>query len=219
MRYRLSENSLRMMEYARRARHRGARAAGAREVLIRNPLRPSGWHLLGTCRMGDDPHDSVVDRWGRAHDVPNLFIVDGSLFVTSAAVNPTTTIQALALRTADYIKRRGRRRYGRQVTYRGRGALPVTCNLLRRSEPVTAHDDQTADNEAPPSRPSPGRSRSAVTSSKRPGADADSSDARVLSDEQRALLVAVLDTVVPPRDGLAGAGGLGVGAPSSGRWR
>ena len=60
--------------------------------------------------MGDDPDGSVVDRWGRAHDVANLFIVDGSLFVTSAAVNPTTTIQALALRTADYIKRtRGRR--------------------------------------------------------------------------------------------------------------
>ena len=45
-----------------------------------------------------------MDRWGRAHDVDNLFVVDGSLFVTSAAVNPTTTIQALALRTADYIK-------------------------------------------------------------------------------------------------------------------
>jgi choline dehydrogenase-like flavoprotein len=55
--------------------------------------------------MGDDTATSVVDRWGRAHDVDNLFVVDGSLFVTSAAVNPTTTIQALALRTADYIKR------------------------------------------------------------------------------------------------------------------
>jgi choline dehydrogenase-like flavoprotein len=54
--------------------------------------------------MGDDPQGSVVDRWGRAHDVDNLFIVDGSVFVTSAAVNPTTTIQAVALRTADYIK-------------------------------------------------------------------------------------------------------------------
>jgi choline dehydrogenase-like flavoprotein len=65
--------------------------------------------LLGTCRMGDHPNSSVVDRWGRAHDVHNLFIVDGSVFVTSAAVNPTTTIQALALRTANYIKRtRGR---------------------------------------------------------------------------------------------------------------
>ena len=105
VRYRLSENSLRMMEYAVARATEALEAAGATEVLIRNPLRQSGWHLLGTCRMGDDPNDSVVDRWGRAHDVPNLFIVDGSLIVTSAAVNPTSTIQALALRTADYIKR------------------------------------------------------------------------------------------------------------------
>jgi choline dehydrogenase-like flavoprotein len=50
----------------------------------------------------------VVDRWGRTHDVPNLFIIDGSIFVTAGAVNPTSTIQALALRTADYIKGEGR---------------------------------------------------------------------------------------------------------------
>jgi choline dehydrogenase-like flavoprotein len=85
------------------------RAAGANEVLSDNPMRPSGWHLLGTCRMGEHADTSVVDAWARAHDVDNLFVVDGSSFVTSAAVNPTTTIQALALRTADYIKRtRGR---------------------------------------------------------------------------------------------------------------
>jgi choline dehydrogenase-like flavoprotein len=105
VRYRLSENSVRMMEYAARKATEALEAAGASQVFIRNPLKQSGWHLLGTCRMGDDPASSVVDRWGRAHDVPNLFIVDGSLMVTSAAVNPTSTIQALALRTADYIKR------------------------------------------------------------------------------------------------------------------
>ena len=49
------------------------------------PRRLGGWHLLGTARMGDDPERSVVDPWGRSHDVKNLFIVDGSLFVTSAA--------------------------------------------------------------------------------------------------------------------------------------
>lgn len=104
VRYRLSENSLTMMEYAGKKATEALEAAGARQVFIRNPLKQSGWHLLGTCRMGDDPATSVVDRWGRTHDVPNLFIVDGSLMVTSAAVNPTSTIQALALRTADYIK-------------------------------------------------------------------------------------------------------------------
>ena len=43
-----------------------------------------GWHLMGTARMGKDPTRSVVNEWGRSHDVRNLFIVDGSIFVTSA---------------------------------------------------------------------------------------------------------------------------------------
>jgi choline dehydrogenase-like flavoprotein len=109
VRYRLSDNSLRMLDYGVARASEVLQAAGATQMFACNPLRPSGWHLLGTCRMGSDPAASVVDGWGRAHDVDNLFIVDGSIFVTSAAVNPTTTIQALALRTADYIKRtRGR---------------------------------------------------------------------------------------------------------------
>jgi choline dehydrogenase-like flavoprotein len=53
--------------------------------------------------MGDDPRTSVVDRYGRSHDVPNLFVVDGSTYVTSGGVNPTATIAALALRTADHL--------------------------------------------------------------------------------------------------------------------
>jgi choline dehydrogenase-like flavoprotein len=57
-------------------------------------------HLLGTCRMGDDPTKSVVNADCRAHDVPNLFICDGSVFPTSTAVNPSLTIQAIAARTA-----------------------------------------------------------------------------------------------------------------------
>ena len=55
-------------------------------------------HLTGTCRMGNDPATSVVDKHHRTHDVPNLFIVDGSSFVTSARNQPTCTIQALAYR-------------------------------------------------------------------------------------------------------------------------
>jgi choline dehydrogenase-like flavoprotein len=62
--------------------------------------------LLGTARMGADPARSVVNPWGRSHDVKNLFIVDGSLFVTSGGVNPTSTIQALALYIADQMKQR-----------------------------------------------------------------------------------------------------------------
>ncbi len=66
-------------------------------------------HLLGTCRMGNDPRTSVVDRFHRAHDVPNLFIVDGSSFVTSGRGQPTLTIQALAFRAADHIAQFARR--------------------------------------------------------------------------------------------------------------
>jgi choline dehydrogenase-like flavoprotein len=60
-----------------------------------------GVHLLGTCRMGNDPKQSVVDRNHRAHDVRNLFLVDGSSLVTAGRNQPTCTIQALAYRAAD----------------------------------------------------------------------------------------------------------------------
>ena len=64
---------------------------------------PPAWHLLGTARMGADPASSVVNRWHQAWDVPNLYIVDGSSMPSGAAVNPTSTISALALRAAGNI--------------------------------------------------------------------------------------------------------------------
>lgn len=60
-------------------------------------------HLMGTCRMGNDPKTSVVDRWNRSHDVKNLFIADGSSLVTSGRQQPTETIQALAYRAAEHM--------------------------------------------------------------------------------------------------------------------
>jgi choline dehydrogenase-like flavoprotein len=66
-------------------------------------------HLLGTCRMGIDPKSSVVDKYHRSHDVRNLFIVDGSSFVTSGRGQPTMTIQALAFRMADHLIQFARR--------------------------------------------------------------------------------------------------------------
>ena len=63
----------------------------------------AGPHLLGTCRMGDDARSSVVDRFHRSHDVPNLFICDGSSLVTSGRGQPTMTIMALAFRAAEHI--------------------------------------------------------------------------------------------------------------------
>ena len=80
-------------------------AAGAQQAwTFPVEYQTSGAHLLGTCRMGDDPETSVVDRSHRAHDVPNLFICDGSSFVTSGRGQPTMTIMALAFRAADEIK-------------------------------------------------------------------------------------------------------------------
>ena len=106
--YALSENTRLMLDHGVQRAKEVFEAAGAKKVLWSHLRRNAGWHLLGTARMGDDPETSVVDRWGRCHEVPNLFIIDGSTFVTGACVNPTTTIQALALRTADYMKGEGR---------------------------------------------------------------------------------------------------------------
>ena len=57
-------------------------------------------HVFGTCRMGNDPRTSVADAWGRAHDLDNLYLADGSTFVTSGGFNPSLTIMALSLRMA-----------------------------------------------------------------------------------------------------------------------
>jgi choline dehydrogenase-like flavoprotein len=59
-------------------------------------------HLMGTCRMGIDPATSVVNHFSRAHEVPNLFLVDGSNLVTAGRQQPTATIQALAYRAAEH---------------------------------------------------------------------------------------------------------------------
>jgi choline dehydrogenase-like flavoprotein len=79
-------------------------AAGAKKI-NRTPVveQESNVHLLGTCRMGDDPENSVVDRYNRSHDVSNLFMCDGSSLVTSGRGQPTMTIMALAFRAADFI--------------------------------------------------------------------------------------------------------------------
>ena len=63
---------------------------------------PNG-HNLGTCRMSENPRDGVVNQFGQSHDIPNLFVSDGSQFTTSAGCNPTLTIVALVLRQAAYL--------------------------------------------------------------------------------------------------------------------
>jgi choline dehydrogenase-like flavoprotein len=81
------------------------RAAGAEEVVQESRYA----HLVGAARMGDDPRTSVVDRYGRTHDIANLFVCDGSILPTQGSANPGLTIQALAARTADYLISQGDR--------------------------------------------------------------------------------------------------------------
>jgi choline dehydrogenase-like flavoprotein len=87
-----------------------ADAAGAVNVWqMPNELTSGSPHLLGTCRMGDDPGTSVIDRFHRTHDIPNLFLCDGSSMVTSSRGQPTMTIMALAFRAAEHIMAAARR--------------------------------------------------------------------------------------------------------------
>ena len=101
--YRVSENSRRILDHGLDRGEQVFREAGA-VATYRKALRDqAGFHLMGTARMGAVPETSVVDAFGQCHDVPNLFVVDGSVFVTSSAANPTATAQAFALRAADHI--------------------------------------------------------------------------------------------------------------------
>jgi choline dehydrogenase-like flavoprotein len=101
--YRMSENSTRLMHFHEERAAESLEAAGAYETVIAPQIRATGWHLLGTTKMGTDPATSVVDAWGRTHDVPNLFVFDGSVWPTSAGMNPTATIAAMALRMTEAL--------------------------------------------------------------------------------------------------------------------
>lgn len=109
-RYVPGENDKRMMNYMLDRIEDIAKAAGAFEYQLQDYRNSDGvyctpaWHMIGTCRMGADPETSVVNKWAQCWDVPNMFIVDGSILTTGGVVNPTPTVSALALRTAAYIR-------------------------------------------------------------------------------------------------------------------
>jgi choline dehydrogenase-like flavoprotein len=76
------------------------------EVLTKNyETDPPGRsiHEVGTCRMGDDPRSSVLNKWNQSHDIKNLWVVDGSAFVSTGWQNPTLTITALSMRASEYL--------------------------------------------------------------------------------------------------------------------
>lgn len=94
------ENDRRLIRHAVGKMSEILEAAGGRVEFI----VPDTAHLMGGCRMGNDPETSVVNSYGQCHDIPNLFLCGASSFVTSGGGNPTNTVMALAHRTADYIK-------------------------------------------------------------------------------------------------------------------
>lgn len=101
--YKSSENTSKLIDFHVERAREAHEAAGAISTSTTRLMRDCGWHLMGTARMGNDPATSVLDKWGRAHDVPNLYVIDGSSFVTSSGVNPTATIMALTLRSVQHL--------------------------------------------------------------------------------------------------------------------
>jgi choline dehydrogenase-like flavoprotein len=99
-------DDIKNMEFFRQKSIEILEAAGAKKVWAPQVSESHGGaHNRGSCRMGNDPKTSVVDKFHRAHDVPNLFVVDGSNMVTGGRNHPTLTIQALAFRAAEHIIR------------------------------------------------------------------------------------------------------------------
>ena len=104
------ENDLRMMRFVLDRLVEIAKAADAFDYRLQDYTVEDGvyqtpaWHLLGTCRMGAEPETSVINKWHQAWDVPNLYIIDGSVFTTGGVVNPTPTVSALALRAAEHLR-------------------------------------------------------------------------------------------------------------------
>ena len=101
--FNLHDNDKKLIDFAKNKVMDVMRAAGAEQVVQESRYA----HLVGAARMGSDPKSSVVDKFGRTHDIPNLFVCDGSILPTQGSANPGLTIQALAARTADYLIKHG----------------------------------------------------------------------------------------------------------------
>ncbi len=100
--YRTAENTHKMLDFNIARTLEAHEAAGAVRTWVTERNRTSG-HIMGTAVMGTDATSSVVDKYCRSHDVPNLFVIDGSCFPTSSGVNITATICANAKRVVSYI--------------------------------------------------------------------------------------------------------------------
>jgi choline dehydrogenase-like flavoprotein len=101
--FNLHDNDNKLIEFGKNKVEEVLWAAGAQEVAQEKRYA----HLVGAARMGSDPASSVVDKYGRTHDISNLFVCDGSVMPTQGSANPGLTIQSLAARTADYLISQG----------------------------------------------------------------------------------------------------------------
>ena len=103
MHYKVGENTQKILRFGIAKATELLRAAGANDVNV-NPLsRQAGFHFMGTARMGNDEDQSFVSAEGRCHAINNLLVIDGSVFPSAGAINPTPTLQAFALRCADAL--------------------------------------------------------------------------------------------------------------------
>jgi choline dehydrogenase-like flavoprotein len=100
-----SDNEMKLYRYMLDEAEEMLKAAGAEAVRKQaEPRWPGGaTHEVGTARMGSNPKTSVLNKWRQAHDVKNLFVTDGAAFPSSACQNPTLTMMALSVQTAEYI--------------------------------------------------------------------------------------------------------------------
>jgi len=102
--YKLSKNTKKMLSHGISQCKKLLKEAGAKNITAFGPVRNTGWHLVGTAKMGTTKKNSVVNKFGQCHDVKNLFIVDSSIFPSSSGVNIASTVQAVSLMISDHIK-------------------------------------------------------------------------------------------------------------------
>jgi choline dehydrogenase-like flavoprotein len=132
----LHDNDKKLIEFGKNKVIEVMRAAGARQVVQEARYA----HLVGAARTGNDPATSVVDRYGRSHDIANLFICDGSVMPTQGSANPGLTIQALAARAADYLIAQGAKKFSLAIKEIWNG--PRFVSIFRPTpRGVTVHRD------------------------------------------------------------------------------
>jgi choline dehydrogenase-like flavoprotein len=101
--YKIDNNTKKILKAGIKSARKVLEVAGAKKIFSFAPVKHAGWHLMGTTKMGNNKKNSVVNRYGQCHDLKNLVIVDSSIFTTGGAVNPISTIQALALKISERI--------------------------------------------------------------------------------------------------------------------